>query len=206
MVMRVMRESSRRRAWAVPAALIVVGMAVAACSSPAAIPPTSSGGTAPTGSAPTQSPQAVLNEGIAAVQKGDSSTGENDFNLVIAADPTNQNQLSQIAYYDLGVLNQSRGDTAAAETDYRAAIKLDPAYVAATYNLALEETPSDPQGAIALYHQVIVVDAYDANAMYNLGLLLIKTGQHAAGEGYLNQAIKLQPSLAQKLAGSGTKP
>ena len=200
--MRARSESSRRRVWALPAALLTVGQAVAACSSPAAIPPTSSSG----GTAATQSPQAVLNAGIAAVQKGDAATGQNDFNLVIAADPTNENQLAQIAYYDLGVLNQSKGNSAAAETDYRAAIKLDPAYVAAAYNLALEETASDPQGAIALYHQVIDVDAYDANAMYNLGLLLLKTGQHAAGEGYLNQAIKLQPSLAQKLAGSGTKP
>jgi Tfp pilus assembly protein PilF len=37
------------------------------------------------------------------------------------------------------------------------------------------------------------------NALYNLGLLLIQNGQSTEGEQYLNQAIKIDPSLINKV-------
>jgi tetratricopeptide (TPR) repeat protein len=82
---------------------------------------------------------------------------------------------------------------------------LDPNYPAAEYNLAIEETTDDPQGAIALYRKVIGTDPSDVNAIYNLGLLLYETGQKTEGESYLSQAIQLAPSLAKKVP-SGVTP
>jgi tetratricopeptide (TPR) repeat protein len=136
---------------------------------------------------------------VAALSAGKTSQAKADFNAVIAGDPSDKYLNNNIAYYDLGVIAQTHGDNAVAETDYKGAILLDPHYVAADYNLAILEAATDPQGAITLYRQVLVLSPSDVNAIYNLGLLLIQGGQTAEGEQYLNQAIKIDPSLIKKV-------
>jgi tetratricopeptide (TPR) repeat protein len=173
---------------------VTIGALASACSSPAAVPGTS--GTSP---AVTGSPTQLLNDGVAALSAGKSSTATADFNAVISTDPSDKYLNNNIAYYDLGVINQTQGNTNAAITDYKDAIVLDANYPAAEYNLAIEETASDPTGAIALYRQVISASPSDVNAIYNLGLLLYETGQKTEGETYLSQAIKMAPSLAKKV-------
>ena len=154
---------------------------------------------------PTGSPDQLLNDGVAALDAGNSSGAKADFEAVIRIDPSDKYLNNNIAYYDLGVIAQTQGHTSEAETDYKGAIVLDPHYPAAEYNLAIEETAKDPQGAIAWYRKVIAATPNDVNALYNLGLLLYQTGQKTEGESYLTQAIQLAPSLLKKVP-AGVNP
>jgi tetratricopeptide (TPR) repeat protein len=189
-----MEIRTRRKIWAIPAAAIGVGALAAACASPSAVPPSTAAGTG--------SPSQLLNAGVAALNSGNTSAAETDFNSVLSSDPTDKSGDNDIADYDLGVIAQGQGNSATAETDYQAAIAIDPNYTGALYNLAIVETPSNPQGAITLYRKVIVTSPSDVNAIYNLGLLLYESGQVTEGQTYLKQAIALAPSLAQKLPAS----
>jgi tetratricopeptide (TPR) repeat protein len=175
-------------------ALLVIGALASACSSPAAVPGASGSAPAVTGS-PTQ----LLNDGVTALQAGKTSTAEADFKAVLSTDPSDKYLNNNIAFYDLGVIDQTEGNTKGAITEYKDALVLDANYPAAEYNLAIEETASDPTGAIALYRQVITANPSDVNAIYNLGLLLYETGQKSEGETYLSQAIQMAPSLAKKV-------
>ncbi|HEY3844143.1 MAG TPA: tetratricopeptide repeat protein, partial [Acidimicrobiales bacterium] len=170
------------------------GVAVAACSSPAAVPNPSGSGPAAVGS-----PNQLLNSGVAALKAGNTKSATADFNAILTTDPSNKYGDNKIADYDLGVIDQTQGDTNGAITNYQAAIKIDPNYTGAEYNLAIAETASNPTGAIALYRQVIAASPTDVNAIYNLGLLLYESGQKTEGDTYLNQAIQMAPSLAKKL-------
>jgi tetratricopeptide (TPR) repeat protein len=185
-------KGSMRKLLVLSAVVMAAGALAAACSSPAAITP---GGSPSTGTSPSQ----LLNSGVTALNSGDTATAKTDFNAVISTDPSNKYSDNSIAYYDLGVIAQSAGQTSAAVGDYQNAIKLNPNYVGAEYNLAIEETASNPQGAITLYRQVILTSPSDVNAIYNLGLLLYETGDKTQGDTYLNQAISIAPSLAKKL-------
>jgi Tfp pilus assembly protein PilF len=188
------QHRSLLRLWALPGIVIAAGVLAAACSSPAAVPNSSGSNGAATGS-----PNQLLNDGVSALNSGNVSSARADFNAILSTDPSNKYGDNKIAYYDLGVLNQTQGDKTAAESDYQNAIKIDPTYTGAEYNLAIEETAADPSGAIALYRQVVSDNPSDVNAIYNLGLLLYETGQKTEGDTYLNQALQMAPSLSKKL-------
>jgi tetratricopeptide (TPR) repeat protein len=179
---------------------LAAGIFVAACSSPAVVPPTSSGST----TVPVGSPNQLLNAGVVALKAGNIEGAKADFNAVIRTDESDKYLNNNIAYYDLGVIAQTQGKKSEAETDYKSAIVLDPNYPAAEYNLAIEETAADPQDAIALYRKVITTNPTDVNAIYNLGLLLYQTGQKTEGEALLTQALQMAPSLAKKVPGGVT--
>jgi tetratricopeptide (TPR) repeat protein len=178
---------------------LTAGAFVAACSSPAVVPPKSGSTTVPVGS-----PNELLDAGVTALKAGNIAGAKADFNAVIRNDQSDKYLNNNIAYYDLGVIAQTQGKKSEAETDYKSAIVLDPNYPAAEYNLAIEESSGDPQDAIALYRKVIATNPTDVNAIYNLGLLLYQTGQKTEGEALLTQAIKMTPSLAKKVPGGVT--
>lgn len=148
---------------------------------------------------PSGSPQTLLNDGVAAANAGNLSQARIDYQAVVKADPTNKDELEQIAWFDLGVIDQKEGNASAAQSEYQQALVLDPKYTNALYNLAVLETTANPQNAINLYQQVLALAPKDPNSMWNLGLLLYRTGQVTQGRTYLNQAIALAPSLASKL-------
>ncbi|HEY1829339.1 MAG TPA: tetratricopeptide repeat protein [Acidimicrobiales bacterium] len=165
----------------------MAGIVASACSSPSV------------NQASSESTSQLLNAGVAALKDGNTQGAGSDFHAVLKLDPTNTHKEDQIADFDLGVIEQDQNDVPAAEADYQSAIKLDAFYVGPKYNLAIEETTSDPLDAISLYRQVITIQPSDVNAIYNLGLLLYAMGQKPEGQTYLAQAIQMAPSLAKKL-------
>ena len=104
------------------------------------------------------------------------------------------------ANYNLGVIEQGDGRTALAEGYYRAALDADPNFVAALFNLAILRTQVNAiQEAIDLYERVLALQPDYAAAHLNLGLLLQASEQAKEGTEHLNQAIELDPTLADRL-------
>jgi Tfp pilus assembly protein PilF len=186
------------RRWAVSGIVLSAGMLASACSSS----PASPGGASGTAN---QSPSQLVNSGLAQLKAGNDQTARTDFNAVLTTDPSNKSGDNKIAYFDLGVIDQSQGNVATSEAEYHAALNIDANYDPALYNLAVEEAVGNPLGAISLYRQVVANDPNDAEALYNLGLLLYQQGQVTEGRGYLTKALKLNPSY-QKLLPAGVTP
>ena len=67
------------------------------------------------------------------------------------------------------------------------------------FNLAIVDTPSQPQSAENLYNELILQNPKDANATFNLGLLLIAQNQRVPGHAALKRAIALDPALANRV-------
>src|ERR1017187_5522808 len=65
----------------------------------------------------------LLNQGIKAQVAGDNATATSNFDQVIKLDPKNK-----VAYYDLGLIEQTANKPAVAEASYRSALAIDPAY------------------------------------------------------------------------------
>jgi Tfp pilus assembly protein PilF len=188
------REGIRR--WTTAGLVLSAGIFVAACSSPAATPESS---------APSGTPAQLVNAGLAALHAGNDQTARQDFNQVLAEDPSNKTGVNQIAYFDLGVLDAAQGQRAASEAEYNLALNVDPNYYLAQYNLAVEEAVANPQGAIALYRKVVASQPKDVAAIYNLGLLLYQQRQVSEGQVYLAKALALDPSY-QKYLPAGVTP
>jgi tetratricopeptide (TPR) repeat protein len=140
-----------------------------------------------------------LNAGLDAYTAGNYTQARSDYEQVIRQDPSNKDGLDQVAWYDLGVLDQKLGNYAAARSDYQQVLLLDPKYVNALYNLAVLEAPKDPSGAISLYQQALVLAPTNPDIPWNLGLLLYAAGDVAQGRKYLKIAIKLDPAIASRL-------
>ncbi len=161
---------------------LVVGLAAACSSTPAA-------------TTPAKTADNLVTKGLGAESKGETQTAVNDFTAAIAANPADT-----YAYYDLGVMYQSQLDNPTQAADeYNKAILANPAYKPAIFNLAILETPTDPAGAIALYNKILALDANDADTNFNLGLLLIAQNQSTQGHADLEKAIMLEPTLAQRV-------
>ncbi len=124
---------------------------------------------------------------------------------MLAVDPNNAAGDNKIAYFDLGVLDQSQRQPAASEAEYNLALNIDPNYDLALYNLGVEEAVSNPLTAITLYRKVVASEPNYVMAVYNLGLLLYQQGQVAQGQTYLAKALALDPSY-QKLLPAGVVP
>ena len=67
------------------------------------------------------------------------------------------------------------------------------------FNLAIIDTFTDPQGAMNLYNELTLKNPKNANAYFNLGLLLIAQNQPIPGHAELKKALSLNPALAKKL-------
>jgi tetratricopeptide (TPR) repeat protein len=118
-----------------------------------------------------------------------------DFRAAAAAD-----HKDAVPYFQLGVLYQQRlHDPGQAATAYKEALSIKPTYWAAMFNLAIVDTPSQPQDAINLYHEIILRNPKDADATFNLGLLLIEDNQPVPGHTLLKRALALDPALAKRV-------
>jgi tetratricopeptide (TPR) repeat protein len=136
----------------------------------------------------------LLQQGLAAQNAGRISEAKQDYLAVIHIDPANK-----IAYYDLGVIYQRQNDATNAAVYYQKALLADPKYKPALFNLAVLDASTAPQTAIALYRQLLVLNANDANVHFNLGLLLRTTNQAVEGNAEIATALKLDPGLASRL-------
>jgi tetratricopeptide (TPR) repeat protein len=163
--------------------MVVLTLAVTACSS----------------NKPTVTPAAaagqLIEKGLKAQAAGNNQGAINDFQTAVADDPTDT-----YAYYDLGVIDQTKlNEPNQAAAEYNKALLANPNYRPALYNLAILETPTNPQGAIKLYNEIIGLNANDADALFNVGLLLEANGEPTQGQADLTKAIMLVPSLASRV-------
>lgn len=148
---------------------------------------------------PSLTPAQLLNAGLAAAQGGNPSQARTDYEEVIKADPHNAAGLDATAWYDLGVLDESQGNAQAARSDYQQALLLDPRYANALFNVAIMDSATAPQVAIGLFEQVLQIAPNDPKTMFNLGLLLYRTGKVAQGRLLLRKALTLNPALRSGL-------
>lgn len=144
---------------------------------------------------PATSSNQLVEQGLTAESQGQTQVAVTDFNNAITKNPANE-----YAYYDLGVIYQENlNEPANAEAEYNKALLAAPNYKPALFNLAILETPDDPQGAISLYSHLLSLNPNDANVNFNLGLLLIDQNQSTQGHLDLEKAIKIDPALAKKV-------
>ncbi len=76
---------------------------------------------------------------------------------------------------------------------------MKPKYRSAMFNLAIVDTPNQPQSALNLYNELLLQNPKDANASFNLGLLLIAQNQPVPGHAALKRAISLDSALAARV-------
>jgi tetratricopeptide (TPR) repeat protein len=140
----------------------------------------------------------VLQQGLRAHANGDLEAAEEAYLLVIQLDPQNK-----FAYYNLGVINQSRDEADLAVRNYRTTLRIDPDFVPALFNLAILRTESGAAAeAEGLYEHIIEVDPSHelvAATHLNLGFLLIEQGRERRGRRELEEAVRLDPSLEDRI-------
>ncbi len=166
--------------WARLSAVVVVATlagAVSACSS---------GPSAPQGSA-TQ----LLEDGLSAQHDGNLDLALADYQAVLSKEPSDVD-----AIFDVGTIYQARSQNSQAATWYERALKLQPNLSQALYNLAIIDTSSNPTEAVSLYQEDITVDASNASAWFNLGVILYRQGQQTDGRADIKHAISLNPALS----------
>jgi hypothetical protein len=137
----------------------------------------------------------LLQEGILASDAGHAGVAVARYQAAIAKDPSDV-----IAPYDLGVLFQQQLHNPGLAVKYFTnALRVDPTYKPAIFDLAIVDSSRDPQEAISLYNKLLALNPKDANADFNLGLLLIAHNQPIQGHADLKQAIVIDPSLASRV-------
>ncbi|MGZ5129042.1 MAG: tetratricopeptide repeat protein [Actinomycetota bacterium] len=140
-------------------------------------------------------PDQALEEGLAQQQAGNLDAAAEQYQLVLEVRPTDK-----YANYNLGVIEQADGRVQLAEGYYRVALDTDSRFVPALFNLAILRTQAGgTQEAIDLYQQVIEIQPDYAAAHFNLGILYRAAGKPGLGDTHLNQALALDPSLADRL-------
>ena len=141
-------------------------------------------------------PDQALKEGLAQQQAGNLEAAAEQYQLVIDTRPGDK-----YANYNLGVIEQADGRTMLAEGYYRSALDTDPSFVPALFNLAILRTAAGgTQEAIDLYLRVIEIQPDYAAAHFNLGLLYQGSDKPKEAEAHINEALALDPSLADRLA------
>jgi Flp pilus assembly protein TadD len=139
--------------------------------------------------------RSLISQGLTAESSGNTQQAVHDFRAAAATDRTDA-----VPYYELGVLYQRvLHNSAQAATAYKMALSIRPKYSAALFNLAMVDTPSQPQAAMNLYNELILLNPKNADAEFNLGLLLINQLQPVPGHTLLKKAIALDPALAKQV-------
>jgi tetratricopeptide (TPR) repeat protein len=142
-----------------------------------------------------QEAEELLQDGLDAHAEGDLEAAENIYLEVIRLDPQNK-----FAYYNLGVIEHGRGELGEAAARYRTALSIDPDFVSALFNLAIARTElGETNEAIELYERIIEIEPENAPAHLNLGFVLIDAGSKARGRRELQEAVRLDPSLEDRV-------
>jgi Flp pilus assembly protein TadD len=170
---------NRARLFILPAVLAIALIAAGCSNSPKASSTASS----------------LISHGLTAESSGNTQQAVHDFRSAATRDHSDA-----VPYYDLGVLYQRvLHDSAQAATAYKHALSIRPKYTAALFNLAMLDTLNQPQSAMNLYNELLLQNPKNAQASFNLGLLLINQNQPTPGHTLLKKAIALDPALAKQL-------
>jgi Tfp pilus assembly protein PilF len=172
---------------------VVAVLALGACGGDSGSPKNNAANTAtgPKGAA------ALVAKGLQEQAAGDLAGARRDYTQAIADDPKNK-----FGYYDLGLIQQLAGENAAAENNYRLALNIDPKFVQPLLAILRTAAKSLPE-AIDLYRRAIAAEPKDADAHFNLGLLLRQTGNVVAGTAEVQAAVKLDPTLSARAKAQG---
>jgi tetratricopeptide (TPR) repeat protein len=102
------------------------------------------------------------------------------------------------AHYNLALtLDRADPGKGAGTAEYRKVLRLNPQHVQALINLAIDVGDHDAAEARRLLERAIRLDAKDANAHLNLGLLLKREAQASASVPEFRRAIELDPNLLE---------
>ena len=131
----------------------------------------------------------LTSNGLQAESEGQYQQALHDFRSAAAQ------ERSAIPYYDLGVLYQrDLHDPVQAAVEYKRALSIQPKNKNAMFNLAVVDAPNQPQAAENLYNELRILYPKDAQAYFNLGVLLIQQNQPTPGHILLRKAISLDPA------------
>lgn len=139
----------------------------------------------------------ALEKGSEAHTNGELDLAEASYNEALEIDPDNE-----IAYYNLGVLEEGKGPASRSEEYYRRSLQANPDFVPALYNLAVQQDAAgDPHEARDLYRKIIRLEPAHPEAHLNLGFILIrKFDQVDEGRRELLRAIVLDERLATRVS------
>lgn len=148
------------------------------------------------GSSPSPSSEAesLVARGLQAESAGHFQAASNDFGSAAVKD-----NADAMPDYQLGLLYQRLHEPEQAATAYKQALSIAPKFRNAMFNLAVVDTPTQPQAALNLYNELHLQRPKDARVDFNLGLLLIAQLQPTPGHQFLKKAIALDPTLAKQL-------
>jgi tetratricopeptide (TPR) repeat protein len=94
-----------------------------------------------------------------------------------------------VLYLSLGNLQMAMGKFEAAEENFREALRLDPMASAATRNIAQSLVRrGDLEGARTEYEKLLEEGQIDTLGLYDLGRILVRTGDPLEGYRYISQA------------------
>ena len=146
-------------------------------------------------------PDARLTLGQALIQMDSLAAAERVLGKLASDDPENA-----WAQYWLGKASRERGKTAAAEAPLRRAVTIQPLFVEARVELANVLSEAGRTGeAIAQLEAAVEADPEHATeAWNNLGFLHLQAGQTEAATEALQQAVRLDPDLAEARVNLGT--
>jgi tetratricopeptide (TPR) repeat protein len=189
-----MKHARGNRAATFAAALVVIAMAVVACSSsPGSGASSERAGLARTTGQPANARVASL------IQAGITQSGQDNwsgaaatFQRVLAIEPGNV-----YANYDLGVIAQSAGNSAKAVGYYNKALAGNTAYTPALYNEAILIERSQPQQAIAMYQKIVSIDGKASTAYLRMAFLQAERGDLADARTNDAKAVSIDPVLAR---------
>jgi Tfp pilus assembly protein PilF len=134
-----------------------------------------------------------LTSALALHTAGQLDEAERLYSQILAKDPQNK-----YALFNLGQIAHTRKQYSEAITKYTAALTSDPAYFPALYNEALAyEAVNDNTNAIATMRKAADVNPKHAATLFNLGRLLVASGQTDEGNNYVAQAMIIDPTLAK---------
>ncbi len=133
---------------------------------------------------------ALIAQGMEAERRGQLDAAFGSYLTVAYRDPGNK-----FAHFNMGHLYQARNMLAEAEREYGIALTIDPTFVNPLYNLAVMNSQTDPARAIALYRRVLDLDPESRAAKFNLGVLLVRSGD-ADGKQLIRDVIAADPAFA----------
>jgi tetratricopeptide (TPR) repeat protein len=137
---------------------------------------------------------ALVNQGVAALERGDVGTAQSNFARAARLDPTNAT-----AHYQLGlVLRYHREDAAQALTHFEAAEKLAPSDPDVLYQLGrLRTTEGAGEQGLAYLDRAIAVDPNMAAAWFFKGEALASLGRLEDADAAWREAIAIAPQDAR---------